>query len=154
MIVDFSVIAEVKEEYIARYLDGNIGKATWGPLANHRPVLVDHVLEDNGPLSPTVIAKLPPLDVTVEEARLLGYKPHRDDYDSVKFHLTNSPFNNISDCSKLLLVEPPKNIYHCLLSLQLKVHHYRLQMNNKMSPGPYCTVLCSYQCVLIYDHVL
>ncbi|CAH1163641.1 unnamed protein product, partial [Phaedon cochleariae] len=72
---------EVKEEYIARYLDGNIGKATWAQLANHRPVLVDHIAEDDGPLSPTVTARLPPLDITLEEARLLGYKPHRDDYE-------------------------------------------------------------------------
>ncbi|KAG5865089.1 hypothetical protein JTB14_028193 [Gonioctena quinquepunctata] len=72
---------EVKEEYIARYLDGNIGIATWAQLANHRQVLVDHVPEDEGPLSPTVTSRLPPLDVTLEEARLLGYKPHRDDYE-------------------------------------------------------------------------
>ncbi|KAJ8935420.1 hypothetical protein NQ314_012840 [Rhamnusium bicolor] len=65
----------------ARYLDGNIGKATWAQLANHRPMLVDHVPKDEGPLSPTVTARLPPLDVTLEEARLLGYKPHRDDYE-------------------------------------------------------------------------
>nr|XP_023020638.1 transcriptional adapter 2B [Leptinotarsa decemlineata] len=74
---------EVKEEYIARYLEGNIGTATWAQLANHRQVLVDHVPEDEGPLSPTVTARLPPLDVTLEEARLLGYKPHRDDYERV-----------------------------------------------------------------------
>ncbi|KAJ8926045.1 hypothetical protein NQ315_009900 [Exocentrus adspersus] len=72
---------EVKEECISRYLEGNIGKATWGPLANHRPVLVDHVPNDTGPLSPAVTSNLPPLDATLEEARLLGYKPHRDDYE-------------------------------------------------------------------------
>ncbi|CAH1968874.1 unnamed protein product [Acanthoscelides obtectus] len=72
---------EVKEEYISHYLDGNIGKATWAPLANHKSVLVDHVPDDDGPLSPTTTAKLPPLDITLDEACLLGYKPHRDDYE-------------------------------------------------------------------------
>ncbi|XP_018567590.1 transcriptional adapter 2B [Anoplophora glabripennis] len=72
---------EVKEEYIARYLDGNIGKATWAQLTNHRPVLVDHVPNDDGPLSPSVTSRLPPLEASLEEARLLGYKPHRDDYE-------------------------------------------------------------------------
>ncbi|KAL3289265.1 hypothetical protein HHI36_003695 [Cryptolaemus montrouzieri] len=72
---------EVKEEYISRYLDGNIGKATWGDVDQRRPVLIDHVPEDKGPLAPAVISKLPPLDITPEEAILLGYKPHRDDYE-------------------------------------------------------------------------
>ncbi|XP_056640082.1 transcriptional adapter 2B [Diorhabda sublineata] len=72
---------EVKEEYIARYLDGNIGKATLASVTANKPALIDHVTEDDGPLSPSVTAKLPPLDVTLEEARLLGYKPHRDDYE-------------------------------------------------------------------------
>lgn len=73
----------MKEEYIARYLDGNIGKATWAPLANQKPILVDHVPEDSGPLSPTVSSRLPPLEISPEEARILGYKPHRDDYEGV-----------------------------------------------------------------------
>lgn len=74
-------IVEVKEEYISRYLEGNIGKATWAALENHKPILYDHVPEDNGPLSPSVTARLPPLEITPEEARLLGYKPYRDDYE-------------------------------------------------------------------------
>uniref|UniRef100_A0A6P7GML0 Transcriptional adapter n=1 Tax=Diabrotica virgifera virgifera TaxID=50390 RepID=A0A6P7GML0_DIAVI len=72
---------EVKEEYIARYLDGNIGRATLASVIANKPVLTDHVSEDDGPLSPKVVARLPPLDVTLEEARLLGYRPHRDDYE-------------------------------------------------------------------------
>nr|CAI5865843.1 unnamed protein product [Callosobruchus analis] len=80
-LVETRTPEEVKEEFIARYIDGNIGRAMWAPLANHRPVLVDHVPEDDGPLSPTTTAKLPPLDITLDEARLLGYKPHRDDYE-------------------------------------------------------------------------
>lgn len=75
--------SEVKEEYIARYLDGNIGKATLASVTANQLTLTDHVSEDDGPLSPSVTSRLPPLDVTLEEARLLGYKPHRDDYERV-----------------------------------------------------------------------
>jgi transcriptional adapter 2-beta len=71
----------VRDEYISRYLDGNIGKATWAESRDRQPMLIDHVPEDNGPLSPLVISRLPPLDATPEEAQLLGYKPHRDDYE-------------------------------------------------------------------------
>ncbi|XP_019881745.1 transcriptional adapter 2B [Aethina tumida] len=79
--VETRTAEEVKEEYISRYLEGNIGKATWAALENHKPILYDHVPEDNGPLSPSVTARLPPLEITPEEARLLGYKPYRDDYE-------------------------------------------------------------------------
>lgn len=72
---------EVRDEYISRYLDGNIGKATWAEIANRRPIITDQTPDDRGPLSPTVTARLPPLDVTPEEARQLGYMSHRDDYD-------------------------------------------------------------------------
>ncbi|KRT86611.1 hypothetical protein AMK59_905, partial [Oryctes borbonicus] len=46
-----------------------------------RPVLHDHTHEDKGPLSPEVTSRLPPLDASPEEARQLGYMPHRDDYE-------------------------------------------------------------------------
>ncbi|KAF2902888.1 hypothetical protein ILUMI_03300 [Ignelater luminosus] len=72
---------EVKEEYTSRYLEGNIGKATWAEVSNRRPIITDQTPEDKGPLSPAVIARLPPLDATPEEARQLGYMSHRDDYD-------------------------------------------------------------------------
>ncbi|CAH1101444.1 unnamed protein product, partial [Psylliodes chrysocephalus] len=79
--VETRTAEEVKEEYIARYLDGNIGKATLASVTANQLTLTDHVSEDDGPLSPSVTSRLPPLDVTLEEARLLGYKPHRDDYE-------------------------------------------------------------------------
>lgn len=72
---------EAKDEYISRYLEGNIGKATWAEVANRRPIITDQTPEDRGPLSPLITARLPPLDVTPEEARQLGYMMHRDDYD-------------------------------------------------------------------------
>ncbi|KAF7273563.1 hypothetical protein GWI33_013725 [Rhynchophorus ferrugineus] len=52
---------ECKEEFVSKYLNGNI--------------------EDEGPLSHTALSKLAPLDATPEEARVLGYKPHRDDFE-------------------------------------------------------------------------
>lgn len=77
----------MKDEYISRYLEGNIGQATWAESRHRQPTLIDHVPEDNGPLSPLVISRLPPLDVTPEEAQQLGYKPHRDDYERVSLVL-------------------------------------------------------------------
>lgn len=74
----------MRDEYVARYLDGNIGKATWSEVANKRPVLNDDVPEDNGPLSPAVTSRLPPLDATPEEAAQLNYMFHRDDYEMVR----------------------------------------------------------------------
>lgn len=70
---------ECREEFTARYLDGNIGKATWG-LAK-KPNLIIDLVEDDGPLSPLALSKLAPLDATLEEAKMLGYKPHRDDFE-------------------------------------------------------------------------
>ncbi|KAH1014891.1 transcriptional adapter 2B isoform X2 [Dendroctonus ponderosae] len=70
---------ECREEFTARYLDGNIGKVMWGNVS--KPNLVINLAEDEGPLSPAALAKLPPLDATLEEAKILGYKPHRDDFE-------------------------------------------------------------------------
>lgn len=73
----------MKEKYISRYLDGNIGKATWGSVKDSRPILHDHIPNDRGPLSPEITSRLPPLDCTPEEAAQLGYMSHRDDYERV-----------------------------------------------------------------------
>ncbi|XP_076667458.1 transcriptional adapter 2B isoform X3 [Andrena cerasifolii] len=72
---------EAKEEYIARYLDGNIGKHTWPPTESYRPNLTDQTKSDHGPLSPDLTSRLPPLDITPEEAAQLGYMPQRDDFE-------------------------------------------------------------------------
>lgn len=72
---------EVRDEYTLRYLTGSIGKATWREVNDQRPDVQDLVKEDTGPLAPNVIAKLPPLDITFEEARSLGYTPFRDDFE-------------------------------------------------------------------------
>ncbi|XP_046740566.1 transcriptional adapter 2B isoform X1 [Diprion similis] len=72
---------EAKEEYIARYLDGNIGKQTWPSTESYKPNLTDQTSSDYGPLSPDLTSRLPPLDVTPEEAAQLGYMPQRDDFE-------------------------------------------------------------------------
>jgi hypothetical protein len=76
-------IAEAKEEYISRYIGGSIGRFTWPAAASSRPNLSDQTNPDCGPLSPALTARLPPLDVTPDEAALLGYMPHRDDFERV-----------------------------------------------------------------------
>lgn len=75
---------EAKEEYIARYLNGNIGKHTWPPTDSYVPNLTDQTKSDHGPLSPDLTSRLPPLDITPEEAAQLGYMPQRDDFERVK----------------------------------------------------------------------
>ncbi|XP_033217599.1 transcriptional adapter 2B isoform X1 [Belonocnema kinseyi] len=72
---------EAKDEYIARYLEGNIGKHTWPPTESYKPNLTDQTSSDHGPLSPDLTSRLPPLDITKEEAAQLGYMPQRDDFE-------------------------------------------------------------------------
>ncbi|XP_011153545.1 transcriptional adapter 2B [Harpegnathos saltator] len=72
---------EAKEEYIARYLNGNIGKHTWPPTESYVPNLTDQTKSDHGPLSPDLTSRLPPLDITPDEAAQLGYMPQRDDFE-------------------------------------------------------------------------
>lgn len=44
---------------------------------------MDQTKSDHGPLSPDLTSKLPPLDITPEEATQLGYMPQRDDFERV-----------------------------------------------------------------------
>lgn len=91
LIIKFSFYAnntlfsEVKDAYHQKYIDGNIGKITWEQARkNHNGSVNDHIPNDKGPLSPEVTSKLPPLEVTPEEAALIGYMPFRDDYNRVR----------------------------------------------------------------------
>lgn len=69
-----------KEEYIKHYIHGVVGKHTW--REDRRGYAVDHTrATDRGPLSPTLTGKLPPINVSRQEALLLGYMPHRDDFE-------------------------------------------------------------------------
>lgn len=70
---------DAKEEYTARFLSGTVGRHTWSQ--NMRPNLIDHTLEDHGPLSQITTQRLPPIDVSGEEADQLGYMPNRDDFE-------------------------------------------------------------------------
>lgn len=70
-----------KEEYINKYLNGTIGRHTWGPVSDQRLKLTDHTVEDKGPLSQLLTERLPPIDVTPEEAIQLQYMPNRNVFD-------------------------------------------------------------------------
>lgn len=72
---------EAKDQYTSRYLEGTIGRLTWPSALGLRPNLVDAANLDTGPLSPTSSGRLPPLDVTPDEAKQLVYMPLRDDFD-------------------------------------------------------------------------
>lgn len=72
------IFVEVKEHYMSRYLEGIIGKATWGGI--QRP---DFRGDNNISEPSTDLSRLPPLDCTLMEVYLLGYMPKRDDFDRV-----------------------------------------------------------------------
>lgn len=71
--------AEAKDEYIAKYLNGCIGRNTWPH--EQLPRLVDHTVADKGPLSQLLTQRLPPIDATAEEAAQLQFMPHRNDFE-------------------------------------------------------------------------
>lgn len=73
---------DAKEEYTARFLSGTVGRHTWLPASQSmRPNLIDHTAADHGPLSQISTQRLPPIDVSAEEAAQLGYMPNRDDFE-------------------------------------------------------------------------
>lgn len=72
---------DAKEEYINKYLLGTIGRHTWLPAAEQKPQLVDHTIEDKGPLGHLLTQRLPPIDVSPEEAKQLGYMPNRNVFE-------------------------------------------------------------------------
>ncbi|XP_077299729.1 transcriptional adapter 2B isoform X3 [Arctopsyche grandis] len=76
---------EAKDEYISRFLEGSIGRATWGGV---EPPIKPAVCpaRDEGPLGPEAVARLPPLATTTEEAAQLGYMPKRDDFEREHDH--------------------------------------------------------------------
>lgn len=82
-VVNFFSISEAKDEYITRYLEGSIGRATWGNIeSTSRPSL--HCADrDEGPLGPSAVSRLPPLAITADEALQLCYMSNRDDFERV-----------------------------------------------------------------------
>ena len=78
--VESKLPEQAKEEYIKQYIHGLVGKHTW--REDLRGQQTDHTqAADRGPLSPTLTGKLPPINVGRQEAMLLGYMPHRDDFE-------------------------------------------------------------------------
>ncbi|XP_014248760.1 transcriptional adapter 2B isoform X3 [Cimex lectularius] len=70
---------EAHDEYIAKFVDGSLGRALWPAAYEKRAQLPDLYKDDPPP--PTHQVNFPPIDVTPEEAALLGYMPNRDDFD-------------------------------------------------------------------------
>lgn len=70
--------AECKEVYLTRYVNGNLGLASWANISNSM-LHVD--IDDQGSSFEKVLAKIPPLDVTFQQAEILGFQPLRDDYE-------------------------------------------------------------------------
>lgn len=62
-------------------MNGCIGRHTWSVANDHLPKLVDHTVADKGPLSQLLTQRLPPLEVTPEEAEQLLYMPNRNDFE-------------------------------------------------------------------------
>ncbi len=78
--IETKLADQCKEEYIKQYIFGLVGKHTW--KEELRGNQVDHTqAADRGPLSPTLTGKLPAIAVNKQEAILLGYMPHRDDFE-------------------------------------------------------------------------
>lgn len=107
---------DAKEEYINKYLLGTIGRYTWGPAAEQKPQLVDHTVEDNGPLGHLLSQRLPPIDVEAEEAKQLGYMPFRNvferEYDPTAEQLVSSlSLNQDDDDIDLILKLAQVDIY-------------------------------------------
>ncbi|CAB4067030.1 TADA2B [Lepeophtheirus salmonis] len=63
-------------QYNNHYIHGLVGKHTWKEELRGRAI--DHTKESSASLSSQ---QLPPLNISSEEAMLLGYMPHRDDYE-------------------------------------------------------------------------
>jgi len=95
--IETKTSVETKKEFVERFIQGNIGVCTWDDNNDDNsssefrrtsiglfPKPVDHTLPcDEGPLSPSLTQKLPPLDISSEEMLQLGYMPFRDDYEKV-----------------------------------------------------------------------
>ncbi|XP_039757533.1 transcriptional adapter 2B isoform X1 [Pararge aegeria] len=77
---------EAKDEYITRYLEGSIGRATWGNVESTSRPLLQCADRDEGPLSPSAISRLQPLAVAADEAAQLVYSSNRDDFETEHDH--------------------------------------------------------------------
>ncbi|XP_067942084.1 transcriptional adapter 2-beta-like [Watersipora subatra] len=70
---------EVKEHHDSHYISGTIGSGS--QLKSRKYKVTDHTGPVQGPLSPTLTVPLPPINLTIPEARELGFLPLRDDFE-------------------------------------------------------------------------
>ncbi|XP_052855994.1 transcriptional adapter 2B isoform X1 [Drosophila gunungcola] len=88
---------DAKEEYVNKFVNGTIGRATWTPAQTQRPRLIDHTGDDDaGPLGTNALATLPPLDINSDEAMQLGYMPNRDSFEREYDPTAEQLISNIS----------------------------------------------------------
>ncbi|XP_047033698.1 transcriptional adapter 2B isoform X2 [Helicoverpa zea] len=87
---------EAKDEYITRYLEGSIGRATWGNLESTSRPSLNSADKDEGPLGPSAVSRLPHLAVTSDEAAQLGYMPNRDDFEREHDHEAEQLISTLS----------------------------------------------------------
>lgn len=84
-----------------RYVHGSVGQISWAnkgageqvdpDFKKRFPQPIDHTCPpDDGPLSPSLTQRLPPLDISQDEINQLGYMPLRDDYEKVRQALISS----------------------------------------------------------------
>uniref|UniRef100_A0A0P4VP64 Transcriptional adapter n=1 Tax=Rhodnius neglectus TaxID=72488 RepID=A0A0P4VP64_9HEMI len=71
---------EARDEYMSRYVDGSIGRATWPEAYEKRAKLAD-LIKDELPSSTAITHTVPPIDIHPGDSSQLGYMPHRDDFD-------------------------------------------------------------------------
>lgn len=69
----------MKEHHDSHYISGTIGSGS--QLKSRKYKVTDHTGPVQGPLSPTLTVPLPPINLTIPEARELGFLPLRDDFE-------------------------------------------------------------------------
>lgn len=103
---------DAKEEYVNKFVNGTIGKATWTPAHSQRPLLIDHTEDDTGPLGANALARLPPLEITNEEAAQLGYMPNRDSFEREYDPTAEQLISNITFSSEDVEVDVMLKLAH------------------------------------------
>ena len=75
--------AEIKNQYVSIFVDGNIGRVTWSSIDKQAFPITDHTSTgQNGQLSPSLTTPLPSIPkLSTAEQQCLGYMPHRDDFE-------------------------------------------------------------------------
>uniref|UniRef100_A0A336KRL1 Transcriptional adapter n=1 Tax=Culicoides sonorensis TaxID=179676 RepID=A0A336KRL1_CULSO len=115
---------DAKEEYISKFLHGTIGRHTWGPEFENRPILKDHTHPtDTTQISRVQTDKMPVLDILPEEAQQLGYLPNREDFE-IEY---DSPAEKIVSN---LLITPDDDDVDLLVKLA-QIHMYTRRLKER-----------------------